>query len=235
MTTPFRSSTPLLDAANNRLNNPDVTFDGGSASSKVPTPAPTEPNYSGLWYPEAGSCVESTGNIPTWLDTQDLSQSKEDCCDLHFPGANSCTEEEQANNGSAPTAKPTNIPLSTKPTKMPLSTFIPENILYYPDYGSDGMKAECIQGGQMPSWMNRDMLKTSSFECCTTYFPYKKEECDLGTNRYPYYPDFQTNTCVSSSEYPSWMAGDYLQKNQWLCCETFFSHDSDLLLACQNR
>eukprot|EP00956_Cyclotella_meneghiniana_P034342 scaffold103880_cov54-Cyclotella_meneghiniana.AAC.3 len=230
------SSTPLLDAANNRLNNPDVTCAGGAASPKVPTPAPTEPDYTGLWYPEAGSCVElsPTGKIPAWLDMQDLSESKEDCCDLHFPGTNSCMEKEQNNNGSAPTAKPTKIPLSTKPTQMPLSTFIPENTLYYPDYGSDGMKAECIQGGQMPSWMNRDMLKTSSFECCTTYFPYKKEECNLGTDRYPYYPDFQTNTCMSSSEHPSWMAGDYLQKNQWLCCETFFSHDDDLLLACQN-
>ena len=31
----FYSSTPLLDAANNRLNNPDVTCEGGSAGPKV--------------------------------------------------------------------------------------------------------------------------------------------------------------------------------------------------------
>jgi chitinase len=226
-------STPLLDAANNRLNNPDVTCEGGSAGPKVPTSFPTEPNYSGFWYPEAGTCVESGGSLPSWIDADDISESKEECCDLHFPSTNGCVENDRPNNDEGddtPANKPT-----AKPTKMPLNSNLPDDALYYPDYGNDGTKAECLHGGTIPSWMNRNMLKTSSYDCCTTYFPYQKEECDQGTDRYPYYPDFQTNTCISSRNHPDWMAGDYLQKNQWLCCETFFSHDSDLLLGCQNN
>lgn len=229
----FYSSTPLLDAANNRLNNPDVTCEGGSAGPKVPTSFPTEPNYSGFWYPEAGTCVESGGSLPSWIDADDISESKEECCDLHFPSTNGCVENDRPNNdegNNTPANKPT-----AKPTKMPLNSNLPDDALYYPDYGNDGTKAECLHGGTIPSWMNRNMLKTSSYDCCTTYFPYQKEECDQGTDRYPYYPDFQTNTCISSRNHPDWMAGDYLQKNQWLCCETFFSHDSDLLLGCQNN
>jgi chitinase len=227
-------STPLLDAANNRLNNPDVLCDGGSSGPQVPTEFPTVPNYSGLWYPEAGTCVESNGSLPSWIDAADTSESKEECCNLHFPSTNGCMDAERDNDDdddddnsivSKPTARPTNIPLTN---------ILPEDALYYPNYGKDGANVECLHDGKIPSWISTNMLKTSNYECCNTYFPYKKEECELGFDRYPYYPDFDTNTCISSRTHPDWMAGDYLQKNQWLCCETFFSHDSDLLLGCQN-
>jgi hypothetical protein len=161
-----------------------------------------------------------------------LSDSKDACCELHLPSTVGCKGNENPDNGQnqdVPSNKPT-----PKPTPQPLSILLPDETLYYPDYGSDSSKAECLHGGEIPSWLNRNMLKASRFECCTTYFPYNKEECDQDSNRYPYYPDFQTNTCISDRYHPDWMAGDYLQKNKWLCCETFFSHDTDLLLGCQN-
>jgi len=225
-------STPLLDAANNRLNNPDKTCDGGEAGPPPPTPFPTESDFSGRWYPEAGTCVESDGKIPNWISEDDLSDSKDACCKLHLSSTNGCMDSDRPDNDetqNVPSNKPT-----PKPTTAPFGTSVPNDTLYYPDYGTDGSKVECKKGGEVPSWLEKNMLKTSSFECCTTYFPYNKEECDQGTDRYPYYPDFQTNTCLNDRNHPDWMAGDYLQRNKWLCCETFFSHDSDLLLGCQN-
>jgi len=202
----FCSSTPLLDAANNRLNNPGVSCNGDSTGLESPTV--NQPNYSGRWYPEAGTCIESSDSLPNWIDEDDLSNSKEDCCNKHYPLNNGCMEQGGPINNNM--------------------------LYYYPDYGRDGDKAECLNVGKMPSWMNQNMLTSSSYECCTTYFPYQKEECNQGTDRYPYYPDFKTSTCVKSRDPPKWMAGDYLQKNLWLCCETFFSHDTDLLLTCQS-
>lgn len=228
-------STPLLDAANNRLNNPETACDGGAAAP-VPT-SNSETSESGSsepeqWYPEAGTCVEASGNVPDWIDVDTLSASKQECCDDHFPNVwdDGCMNGERPNNNAVPDGKPTQ-----KPSQQPLSSLLPDSDLYYPDYGSDGTKAECVQGGDIPSWMNRNMLKSSSTECCKTYFPNNSAECDQGGDKYPYYPDFQTNKCVSNRKYPTWMAGDYLQKNQWLCCETFFSHNTDLLLNCQSR
>jgi hypothetical protein len=76
-------STPLLDATNDRLNNPNIKCDGSAGGSSGASPSKNDsppPDYNGKWYPQAGSCLQSDGTIPDWIKEADLFNHEDECC-----------------------------------------------------------------------------------------------------------------------------------------------------------
>ena len=145
-----------------------------------------------------------------------------------------------------PTRKPTSKP-TKKPTKQPVkddggqeivsvtqsSSSEVEDSLYYPYFESD--TAECrSDDGSRPFYVRQNMLVSSESICCETYYFHDLvEECKTSSyNQKPFYPDFQDHACVNDGNHPEWMAGNYLEKNNWLCCHNFFSYNEQLLDKC---
>ncbi|KAL3817553.1 hypothetical protein ACHAXA_010572, partial [Cyclostephanos tholiformis] len=90
----------------------------------------------------------------------------------------------------------------------------------YPDFGSES----CRNDGNAPRWIPQNMMKSSKFECCSSYFPSSVEIC--GANN-PFYPNFQASSCTNDGKHPKWMGGDYLVETMAQCCNSFF-RDSNL-------
>jgi len=136
-----------------------------------------------------------------------------------------------------PTPQPTPRPTRPKPSKTGNNgdSFMDEyaltEFLFYPhyDYGDEGTSVECRIDGSAPEWITKNMMKSSKYECCTSYFPPSwTDQCNADN---PYYPNFQDTSCVNDGNHPGWMVGDYLVDNMWLCCHNFF-HDEELLQQC---
>ena len=102
---------------------------------------------------------------------------------------------------------------------------------FYPYFEINGK--ECRNDDIRPGYIKESMLSAESL-CCETYFPYGwNEQCRTSSHtKNPFYPDFRDNSCVNDGEHPDWMAGDYLNENEWLCCQSFFSHNQNLLDGC---
>ncbi|EED95478.1 hypothetical protein THAPSDRAFT_268366 [Thalassiosira pseudonana CCMP1335] len=218
-------STPLLDATNDRLNNPNIK--SGASPSKNDSPPP---DYNGKWYPQAGSCLQSDGTIPDWIKEADLFNHEDECCKEHYAFSSSCGSGPVVEITTKPTPNPTN-----KPFYQPMDGV--GDARFYPFYGNDGTSVECrntVVYPKVPNWISENMLKLSRYDCCSTYFFQEKlQQCEA--NKYPFYPDFESISCLSDGEHPAYMGGEYLQGNKWQCCDNFFSHDKALLATCKDQ
>jgi len=105
--------------------------------------------------------------------------------------------------------------------------------LFYPHYGDDGTSVECRNDDNKPEWISRDMMKTSKYECCSSYFSSDYDCCssDQCNDDHPYYPNFEDKSCINDGNHPDWQAGDYLADSLWLCCHNFF-HGNEVLEQC---
>lgn len=177
-------STPLLDAIDVRLNNPETRCDGSSDASSNPPPPPPPP---------------------------------------------------------PPTKAPTQKPVQQQTPETPKPTFHTndggdEETLgddrFYPHFESDG----CRNDSNAPNYISDNMLSTVN-ECCETYFPYDWiEQCKTNSlDHHPFYPNFRTQTCVNDGKQESYMVGDYLNENHWLCCHNFYSYSEELLEGCLGK
>jgi len=196
-------STPLLDALNDRINDPNTRCDGSSGSGPV-TPSPVETQVT------AQPTEKPTTRKPSFQPTKKPSFQ--------------------------PTKKPTNPPVHQETDEivsMGEESFASDaDSLFYPYFESD--TAECrIDDVNRPDFIKQNMLSTES-ECCETYFFQDLvEQCKTSSyTQHPFYPNFRDNSCVNDGKHPSWMVGDYLEKNQWLCCHNFFSYNEKLLDGC---
>mmetsp|Transcript_20597 Transcript_20597/g.33952 ORF Transcript_20597/g.33952 Transcript_20597/m.33952 type:complete len:600 (+) Transcript_20597:196-1995(+) len=150
-----------------------------------------------------------------------------------------------------PTQLPTRKP-SFQPTKKPQPDTVDDggqeidsitqsatseegDSLFYPYFESD--TAECRNDdGSKPDYIRQNMLSSESI-CCENYYFYDLvEECKTSSyTQKPFYPNFRENSCVNDGLHPEWMAGNYLEKNHWLCCHNFFSYNEKLLDACVGK
>jgi chitinase len=226
-------STPLLDATNDRLNNPNIKCDGSAGGSSGASPSKNDsppPDYNGKWYPQAGSCLQSDGTIPDWIKEADLFNHEDECCKEHYAFSSSCGSGPVVEITTKPTPNPTN-----KPFYQPMDGV--GDARFYPFYGNDGTSVECrntVVYPKVPNWISENMLKLSRYDCCSTYFFQEKlQQCEA--NKYPFYPDFESISCLSDGEHPAYMGGEYLQGNKWQCCDNFFSHDKALLATCKDQ
>lgn len=89
-------STPLLDAANKKLENPSLDCstmsDADALVSKV-KPEDAGPTY---WYPlhdGSNSCTDD-GNQPSYYKLSDLFDNEKECCEKHFSWASDCVTQD---------------------------------------------------------------------------------------------------------------------------------------------
>jgi chitinase len=204
-------STPLLNALNDRLNNPNIRCDGGSGGGIAQNPVETQ----------APVLTED----PTELPTRKPS----------FPPTNELTLEPT----KEPTKEPTIQPVYQQPDTLndggeaiDLVEMSVASDLYFPYFESD--TAECRNHyDNMPGYITQNMLSLEG-ECCETYYwPDVVEQCKTSSYaQQPFYPNFEETTCVNDGKQPDWMAGNYLEKNHWMCCHNFFSYNEKLLDEC---
>jgi hypothetical protein len=212
-------STPLLGALNDRLNNPNTRCDGGSGGGTTQTQNP----------------VETQAPVLTETPTQQPTK-KPSFQPTKQPQAPVLTEKPT----QQPTKKPTNQPVNQQTDTISdggeeidsmEQSVTNEESLYFPYFESD--TAECRNDDERPDYIGQNMLSSES-ECCETFYFYDLvEQCKTSSDtEQPFYPNFQDNLCVNDGKHPGWMVGNYLEKNQWLCCHNFFSYNEQLLDEC---
>lgn len=208
-------STPLLNALNDRLNNPNIRCDGGSGGEIAQTPV------------EAQAPVLTSD--PTEIPTREPS----------FPPTKEPTREPIREPTKLPTKTPTKHPTKA-PSEQPVDeqpdtiNYSEEELdfLYFPYF--EGDTAQCRNDHDYkPEYITQNMFSLEG-ECCETYFlPDVVEECKTSSyTEQLFYPNFEETSCVNDGKQPDWMAGNYLTKNHWLCCHNFFSYNEKLLDEC---
>ena len=150
-------STPLLDAANNRLNKPNIHCGSvGSTAANEPIPLP----------PPQPSLV--TGQEPT-IPTAPVSTPN-----LNWPRS---VENEPA-QFSKPTPSPTAKAITPQAAEFAS--------LFYPDFKKDGTQVGCQHDGNAPKWITNDMMRSSRVDCCSFYFsPALSGRCNRTHPYYP--------------------------------------------------
>jgi len=211
-------STPLLGALNDRLNNPNTRCDGGSGGGTTQTQNP----------------VETQAPVLTEKPTQQPTK-KPSFQPTKQPQAPVLTE----NPTQQPTKKPTNQPVNQQTDTISdggeeidsmEQSVANEESLYFPYFESD--TAECRNDDERPDYIGQNMLSSES-ECCETFYFYDfVDQCKTSSDTQPFYPNFEDNLCLNDGKHPDWMVGNYLEKNQWLCCHNFFSYNEKLLDEC---
>mmetsp|Transcript_20208 Transcript_20208/g.48568 ORF Transcript_20208/g.48568 Transcript_20208/m.48568 type:complete len:687 (+) Transcript_20208:1014-3074(+) len=198
-------STPLLDAMNDRLNNPNIPCepvvgaDAGPAEAMVINPAVTS-QVSEI----APRPIESQTNKPEKSDLDDTSET-------------------------AATKPQPNVQPILQQT-LTGSEYELGWDLFYPRYDDKGMTIDCRNDENGPGWITTDMMKSSKYECCRAYFfPSWSDDC---ISNHPFYPNFREQSCVNDGNQPDYMAGDYLADDMWKCCHNFYQHDEELLQQC---
>lgn len=107
------------------------------------------------------------------------------------------------------------------------------SLLFYPYYGPDGRSVECRNDENIPEWITKTMLKSTRSECCSSYFMSQQfNDCHGSNALYPYYPNFKRQSCDNDGSHPKWMSGDYLFDQKWLCCQSFFAKNDNMLRKC---
>lgn len=162
-------STPLLDAVNDRLNNPNTRCDGGSSGGgglptrqptrkpsfqpiKKPTNQPVHPTETGdnsLFYPQFGSdtaeCRNDDINRPDFI-RQNMLSTESECCETYYfyDLVDQCK--------------------SSSYTQLP----------FYPNFRDNS----CVNDGRHPDWMVGDYLEANQWLCCHNFFSYNEELLD---------------------------------------------------------
>lgn len=132
-------STPLLDAANKKLENPGIdcsTMSDADALVSTAKPGKEGPSY---WYPRhdgSNSCADD-GNEPSYFQSSDLFDNEKDCCDKHFSWASDCVKHD--------------VPDVGQNEQGPS--------LYYPKFDGGG---SCSNDGNQPSYYGEnDMFESA--------------------------------------------------------------------------
>jgi hypothetical protein len=181
-------STPLLDATNNRLNEPNVRC--GSVSSTTangplppPPPQPSAPmSAPNLDWPSVEN-EPAEYSKPTQSPTKKATTSQAAAfASLFYPDfKNDGTPVGCRNDGNAPKWI-TNDMMRSSRADCCSSYFSPTltdrcntNHPYYPSFENQS----CINDGNHPSWMAGDYLADSKWACCRNVFRGKKmlEKC----------------------------------------------------------
>lgn len=142
-------STPLLDAGNAKLLNPDLdcaSLDLSDQIKEVVSDVHPQSNTAGdapgaetmPWYPDRSKnvCV-SDGNEPSWLPDADLTSSIQECCTKHFSWSQTCLDDSAIESGS----------ISAE-----------DVYVFYPSSMTD----ECLSDSNEPSWMSKESFYKSA-------------------------------------------------------------------------
>jgi chitinase len=246
-------STPLLDAANAKLLDPNL--DCASLDLSDITPLLSEGRLDGgavqvqkeVHYPNfsTASCLHD-GLEADWLGPSDKFDTAEGCCDYHFSWNEGCLQASKVDDTAIDVAA--NVQYSASDEIVSFAATPTTNLVALPTASSNTVNGEvgegffpifnqgtttCSNAGSPPNWMSANDFKGTLSECCQSYaFDYS--ECmsgGVGFDSKSFYPNYRKRTCTLGSA-PSWMAGDYLSESQWLCCSDSY-HNNDLLDQCQ--
>ena len=216
-------STPLLNALNDRINDPNTRCDGSSAGG------------GGAQIPPAETQVPDVTEYPTSRLTQNPSLQPTGLPSLQPTPKPSYLPTEQPVEQQVQEQADTNETSDTMIEGEEIGEMeefaLGDDSLFFPHFESD--TAECRNDLSWPDYVKQDMLSSES-ECCETYFINELvEQCKTSSyTQNLYYPKFQDNSCVNDGKQSDWMVGNYLEKNKWLCCHNFFSYSDQLLEGC---
>lgn len=89
-------STPLLDAANKKLENPYLNCSVMSDADALVSKGNSNDAGPSYWYPlhdGSNSCTDD-GNQPSYYKLSDMFSNEEDCCAKHFSWSNDCISRD---------------------------------------------------------------------------------------------------------------------------------------------
>merc|ERR1719401_447458 len=178
-------STPLLDAANAKLN-PGLDcadYHINVETQEVDPDADTsdgDVNADGsnlIYYPQysKGLC-KSAEQQPESLQSSDLHDSAESCCDSHFSWKKAKCLEDSLDPPGIQQYNTNVITVDVHPkadsSDGDISSDAP-NAIYYPAYS----KSICKSDGQQPDFFQPSDLHDSAEACCDKHFSWNKVKC----------------------------------------------------------
>eukprot|EP00804_Cyclotella_cryptica_P012777 CCRYP_010560-RD/>CCRYP_010560-RD protein AED:0.28 eAED:0.28 QI:394/1/1/1/0.91/0.84/13/21/1008 len=222
-------STPLLDAANEKLSNPSLDCSNMTDVS-LSSNNEEDQNASYLYYPlfdGSSSCVND-GNQPSYYSLSDMFDNKEDCCEKHFSWTSECLDSSDMVDGN----DEQNGPVSS---------------LYYPLF--DGVGSCVNDGNQPPHYSSSDMFDNKE-DCCEKHFSWNSNCVSLSSASIDsssttttaatsissssskgalpmYYP--KEGFCVNDGNQPSYLTPSELFETEEDCCLYHYSWNSNCL------
>jgi len=224
-------STPLLDATNDRLNNPNVRCD--------PDMEDVEGLGDGMiegrpWYPKQGLgyCVSDGKELVNFILPSQMFGSALACCDAIFQHNVECTSESLYPGGNGQF-------ISVDEPTQSISVDSSEDNPWYPSR----KKGFCVNDGKHKnSYIADDLLFSSAQDCCQAAFSFESsctlwslnpgsdgtwvDYADEGT---PWYPQWKVGYCVSDGKHWQNFSDEtsHVFNSAAACCDAVYSYNAD--------
>jgi len=148
-------STPLLDAANAKLLNPDMDCASLDQSDEVMSEDMQEVSVpERVFYPDFGrsKCL-SDGVYEDMFKPEKLFDSAQRCCHTYFSSNEFCVQKSEEANSAE----------SKGPASM--------GALYYPSSLSNA----CLSDGKQPEWLPKGSIHDTAEACCETHYGFSQD------------------------------------------------------------